>query len=227
MIARTSLEVVNKLRTIFYILFIIYLIYLIYDLFYIDSGRYQWTLFAIALILLPFAFEKLTRMYFPWEIKILIIVSLLLHTVGEFHRWYYTLPHFDKVSHMLSAAGIAYLVFIFIILVELYYGLEWKIPRIIFFLALMTASFAIFWEWWEIFSDAYFGSKFFWNMQDGIGDAAANMAGVIIVSVDVNKYLRKRSPKQIANDFIIPDESGQYAMKWAVLPTEKENGLDE
>ena len=70
MIARTSLEVVNKLRTIFYILFIIYLIYLIYDLFYIDSGRYQWTLFAIALILLPFAFEKVETAILAWFDKI-------------------------------------------------------------------------------------------------------------------------------------------------------------
>ena len=213
---------VNKLRTIFYISFFIYLLYFLYDFFYMESGRYLWTLFAISLILIPFAFEKLTRMYFPWEIKILIILSLLLHTAGEFHGWYYTLTHFDKISHMLSAAGIAYLVFIFIILVELYYGLVWKIPRIIVFIILMTASFALFWEWWEIFSDNYFGSKFFWDFRDGVGDAAANIAGAIIVSLDVNKYLKKRTYEEVAEDFIIPDEGGRYAMKWAFLPIEKE-----
>jgi hypothetical protein len=222
MITRTSIGEVKKLRTIFYILFFIYLLYLLYDFFYMESDRYLWTLFAISLILIPFAFERLTGMYFPWEIKILIVLSLLLHTAGEFHRWYYTLPHFDKISHILSAAGIAYLVFIFIILVELYYGLEWKIPRIIVFIILMTASFALFWEWWEIFSDNYFGSKFFWDFQDGIGDAAANIAGVIIVSLDVNKYLKKRTYEEVAEDFIIPDESGHYAMKWAFLPGKKE-----
>jgi hypothetical protein len=221
MITRASFGVINRLRTIFYALFFIYLVYLTYDLLYIESGRYLWTLFAIALIMIPFAFERLTGMYFPWEIKIVIVLSLLLHTAGEFHRWYYTLTHFDKISHMFSAAGIAYLVFLFIILVELYYGLEWKATRIIFFIILMTASFAFFWEWWEIFSDNYFGSKFFWDMQDGIGDAAANIAGAIIVSLDVNKYLKKRSPKEVAEDFIVPDGSGHYAIKWAVLPAEK------
>ncbi len=221
MIAKTSLGVINKLRITFYTLFSIYLLYLLYDLFCIDSGRYLWTLFAITLILIPFGFERLAGVYFPWEIKNVIIISLLLHTAGEFHRWYYTLTHFDKLSHMFSAAGIAYLVFLFIILIELYYGLEWKPTRIIFIIVLMTASFALFWEWWETFSDSYFGSKFFWDMQDGIGDAAANIAGAIIVSVDVNKYLKKRSPKEIAEDFIVADGCGHYAMKWAVLPNEK------
>jgi hypothetical protein len=221
MIARTSLGVINKIRIIFYTLFFIYLAYLAYDILYTLSGRYLWTLFAIALISIPFAFEKLTGLYFPWEIKTVIILSLLLHTAGEFHRWYYTLTHFDKLSHMVSAAGIAYLVFLFIILVELYYGLEWKIPRIIIVIVLMTFSFALFWEWWEIFSDNYFGSKFFWNLQDGIGDTTANIAGAIVVSIDVNKYLKKRSHEEVAEDFIIRDGSGHYAMEWAVLPREK------
>ncbi len=127
---------------------------------------------------------------------------------------------------MLSPFYIVYLVFIFIVLVELYYGLDWKVARITFFIVLMTLSFALFWEWWEIFSDNYFGSRFFWDMQDGIGDAAANITGAIIVSMDVNKYLKKRSPKEVAEDFIIADGRGDYSMKWAVLP-EKTRECDE
>lgn len=198
-------------------LFLIYLLYFFCDFFYQESGRYLWTLLAIIFITIPFGFERISGMYFPWEIKIVITLSLLLHTAGEFHRWYYTLMHYDKISHFASAAGIAYLVFLFIILIRLYYGLEWNARKMAFVIILMTCAFALFWEWWEIFSDSYFGSKFFWNMQDGVGDAAANIAGGIIVAWDTKNFLEVKSHEEIAQEFILRDENGHNALNWSTI----------
>jgi len=58
MVPRESFEKIKFLKIIFYSLLLIYILYLLYDLFRGDSGRYVWTIFAIALVLLPFAFEK-------------------------------------------------------------------------------------------------------------------------------------------------------------------------
>jgi hypothetical protein len=225
MIPRGEVERIQRLRWIFYSLLLIYILYLFRDLFLGDldqPGRFLWTAFAILLLLLPFAFERISEMYFPWEIKIVVVLSLLLHTMGEFHRWYYTLTHYDKLTHIVSAMGVAYLVFLFIIIIELYFGLEWSEHKAIFFIILMTLAFAFYWEWWEIFSDHYFGSKFFWNMQDGIGDTIANTIGAVFVAWNVSSYLRIRSCEEIANDFLMRD----VGFNWYVSPKDNEEGED-
>lgn len=225
MITKGSPEKIKWLGIVFWSLFIIYILYLYHDLFIGDMeqpGRYIWTLFAIGLVMLPFAFEKHIGMYIPWELKIIAILSLLLHTMGEFYRWYYTLTHYDKITHIVSAMGIAYLVFLFLILVRLYYGVDQKKWKIIFFMIILSMAFAFFWEGWEIFSDHYFGSKFFWNFQDGVGDTIANSIGAIIVAWSASSYLKSRSNKEIANDFILQHGSGHYKIRWAILPGESE-----
>jgi len=221
MILQGTSERIQLIRWVFYSLFAVYIGYLLHDLFIGDSnqtGRYLWTMFAIMLALFPFAFERLTSFYIPWELKVICVLSLLLHTMGEFHRWYYTLTHYDKITHIVSAMGVAYLVFLFIIVIQLYYGLNWGLNKVLFFILLMTIAFGLFWEWWEIFSDLYFGSKFFWNLQDGYGDWLANAIGALIVAWDSKRYLESRSYKDMANDFLIQDKNGQYKIKWEVLP---------
>jgi hypothetical protein len=175
-------------------------------------------MFAIVLIILPFLFESVSGLYVPWKIKNIIVLSLLFHTVGEVHRWYYNLPNYDKISHFISSVAIGYLVFLFIILIGLYYGLEWSIGKTAFFIIFLTMAFAFFWEWWELFSDAYFGSKFFWDMQDGFGDTIVNFSGAVLVAWDANRYLKGRTWKEIAGDFIRPDRRGHYRMRWEILP---------
>jgi hypothetical protein len=230
MIPRGEVERIQRLRWIFYSLLLIYILYLFRDLFLGDldqPGRFLWTAFAILLLLLPFVFERISGMYFPWEIKIVVVLSLLLHTMGEFHRWYYTLTHYDKITHIVSAMGVAYLVFLFIILIEIYYGLEWSEHKAIFFIILMTLAFAFYWEWWEIFSDHYFGSKFFWNMQDGIGDTIANTIGAVFVAWNVSSYLRIRSCEEIANDFLMRDEGRHFGFNWKVFPLDNKEQEDD
>ncbi len=225
MISKSSPEKIKLLSTVFWLLLVVYILYLSHDLFFGDTDqpdRYLWTIFAIFLLMLPFAFEKRIGMYVPWEIKIIAVLSLLLHTMGEFHRWYYTLTHFDKITHIVSAIGVAYLVFLFLILFGLYYGPGWKKERVMFFIILLTMSFAFFWEGWEIFSDHYFGSKFFWNFQDGVGDTIANSIGAIIVAWSAGSYLENRSDKEIANDFILQDGNGRYKIQWEIFPGKSE-----
>ncbi len=230
MILRGTTERIQVIHWVFYSLFAIYIVYLLHDLFIGDSdqpSRYLWTIFAILLVLLPFAFEKIMAFYIPWELKGLFVLALLLHTMGEFHRWYYTLTHYDKITHIVSAMGIAYLVFLFIILIQLYYGLNWGINKVLFFILIIAIAFGLFWEWWEIFSDLYFGSKFFWNLQDGYGDTLANIIGALIVALDCGRYLRPRSYKEITNDFLIQDSKGQYKIKWEILPEYGNIGSDQ
>jgi hypothetical protein len=172
----------------------------------------------LCLVLISFAFEKLTGFYIPWEMKVICVLALLLHTMGEFHGWYYTLTHYDKITHIVSAMGVGYLVFLFIIMVELYYGLDWNTNRILLFVVIMAVAFGLYWEWWEIFSDRYFRSRFFWNLQDGYGDWLANTIGALVVAWDARQYLESRSVKDIASDFLIQDERGQYKIRWQVLP---------
>ena len=115
------------------------------------------------------------------------------------------------------------LIFIFLIFIELYYGIEWKNNQAAFFIIMITICFALYWEWWELFSDHNYGSKFFWDMQDGIGDTIVNSAGAVIAAWDVGRYLKGRSREDIARDFIIEDENNGYKARWAILPAENDS----
>jgi hypothetical protein len=220
MISRRSEERTRNLHVIFYFLLVIYAFYMIYDIFIGDISRFLWSSFAVLLVALPFMFERYSGMYMPWEIKITIVLGLLLHTIGEVHRFYYILPNYDKISHFISSIAIGLLVFLFLIFIELYYGIEWSTTKVIIFVILLAMAFGLFWEGWEIFSDRYLGSKFFWNQMDGISDVIVDFFGAVYVAFMAGEYFKGRSLDEIAHDFLIRDEKGHYRWRWSVFPIE-------
>ena len=156
----TSNEIISNtkwLRIIFYCVVMIYILYFVYDIFLGSEklSRYLWAIYALFPILIPFYFERIAGVYIPWTIKIFLILSLLIHAIGEFQRYYYLYPNFDVISHLISSIAIASLVCLFVLYVLLYYGLEWKRSKIMFIIIFMTISFGLFYEWLEIFSDTY------------------------------------------------------------------------
>lgn len=205
---------VGSLRLCYCALFLIYVSYLLYDLLLGDIKRALWTMLAILLALLPFLFEGYFGMYFPWKIKIMIILSMLLHTAGEIHRWYYIYaPFYDKLSHIASSLAISYLIFLFIIFVTLYTELKWDGYKVIFFIIFLTMAFGFFWEWWELFSDQHFGSSFFWDMQDGVSDIIVDFLAASYVALSANDYLKNRSWKDMSRDFVRKDMEKFYGVK--------------
>jgi hypothetical protein len=209
-----SRENTEALRQICFVLFIVYIFYFLYDFFLGDEMRALWTLFAILLALIPFLFERYFGLYFPWIIKITIILSMLLHTAGEVHRWYYIYaPYYDKISHVVSTLAISYLIFFFIIFVILYTELKWTGNKVIFFIIFLTMAFAFFWEWWELFSDQYFGSGFFWDMPDGVSDIIVDFLAASYVALSANEYLKKRSWKEVSRDFVRTDMKKLYGLE--------------
>jgi hypothetical protein len=194
-------------------LFVIYISYFLYDIFLGNMMRALWTMLAITLALLPFLFESYFGMYFPWSIKIMVVLSLLLHTAGEVHRWYYIYaPYYDKISHIVSSLAISYLIFMFIIFVTLYTGLKWEGYKVIFFIIFLTMAFAFFWEWWELFSDQHFGSSFFWDMPDGVSDIIVDFIAALYVALFANSYLSNNSWKDVFRDFVTKDMKKIYGL---------------
>jgi hypothetical protein len=195
-------------------LFMIYISYFLYDIFFGNMMRALWTMLAITLALLPFLFESNFGMYFPWSIKIMVVLSLLLHTAGEVHRWYYIYaPYYDKISHIVSSLAISYLIFMFIIFVTLYTELKWDGYKVIFFIIFLTMAFAFFWEWWELFSDQHFGSSFFWDMPDGVSDIIVDFIAALYVALFANGYLSNKSWKDVSRDFVTKDMKKIYGLE--------------
>ena len=219
----TSNEIISNtkwLRIIFYCVVMIYILYFVYDIFLGSEklSRYLWAIYALFPILIPFYFERIAHVYIPWTIKIFLILSLLIHAIGEFQRYYYLYPNFDVISHLISSIAIASLVCLFIIFVLLYYGLEWKRSKIMFIIILMTVIFGLFYEWLEIFSDMYFGSKFSWELRDSTADIMVDSLGAILVAWYTNNYLKERTMRTVASDFLVPEIDGHYKLQWAILP---------
>jgi drug/metabolite transporter (DMT)-like permease len=168
--------------------------------------------------MIPFYFERIARVFIPWTIKIFLVLSLLIHAIGEFHRYYYLIPNFDSIAHLTSSIAIASLICLVILCVLLYYGLEWRRSKIVFIIIFMTVIFGVFYEWFEIFSYTYFGSQFSWELRDSTADIMVDSIGAILVAWHTNNYLKERTMRTVASDFVVPEIDGHYKSQWAILP---------
>ena len=69
------------------------------------------------------------------------------------------------------------------------------------------------------------GSRALTVKQAVIWAAVLNFCGAVLVAWDVNRYLKARTWKEIAGDFIRPEKRGHYRMRWEVLPPSETLGL--
>jgi VanZ family protein len=170
-----------------------------------DFTRSLWPLICIILTLIPFVFELKDKISLPFGLKMAVPFALFLHVAGGIMRWYWEVPFFDKLTHVVSAIALG------LILFTMYQYLDYleyvkKRPffkkRIRIFrtqeddvlagILVILVIFGMAWESIEYLIDMVFHTTYNLGLVDSVTDFAGDIIGVLIVI-----YLAHRSIETI------------------------------
>lgn len=159
-----------------------------------DVGRVRWGFIAVCIAVLPALAEFLTPIIFPWLMKWLITIPLILHMAGGLYGFYFTgYPVYDKIAHLAASVALAFIVFEVILIVARVTGARPSRPPVMALIFCLVISFSLAWEYAEYNLDVVSGSTFFLSFEDSVADMVFNTIGICIVLYWVSRYM-KREP---------------------------------
>jgi hypothetical protein len=168
-----------------------------------DILRAQWGFIALAIALLPAMAEYLTKVIFPWPMKFLITLSLILHIAGGIFGFYFSLyPLYDKIGHLISSMAIA---FVFFVMIMILAGLTGKhVSRTIAAIGIFVPVilFALAWEYAELNIDIIAGSTYYVDANDSFFDMVFNIIGASYIVLNIHAYMKKESLNSLYRRFI-------------------------
>lgn len=168
-----------------------------------DIFRARWGFVALAISLLPVVAEYLFRIIFPWPMKFLNTLALILHMAGGIFGFYFTLyPIYDKIAHLVSSMAIAFLFFVTIMIIG---GISGKdISRRVIVIGIFTAVmlFATAWEYAELYIDGMSRTTYFMTTDDSLLDTVFNLIGTSYIVLTINGYLKHESINSLYHRFI-------------------------
>jgi hypothetical protein len=168
-----------------------------------DIFRARWGFVALTIALLPALAEYFFRIIFPWPMKFLITLALILHMAGGIFEFYFTLfPIYDKIAHLVSSMAIAFLFFVTIMIITGITGKYISRPVIVIgiFVALMLVGSA--WEYMELYIDGMSKSTYFVTVNDSLLDMVFNLIGTSYIVLTINVYLKHESINSLYRRFI-------------------------
>jgi hypothetical protein len=159
-----------------------------------DIFRARWAFIAVALAMLPALCEWIIGIRFPWPMKFLITLALLMHMAGGIYLFYFTLyPIYDKACHLVAAMAIAFLVFIFILVLGGVTGRDFGRGAVIAWVFITAIVLGLAWEYAELLIDIRSGSTYFIDPYDSVFDMIFNIIATAYVAFNLNEYLKQES----------------------------------
>jgi hypothetical protein len=168
-----------------------------------DIFRVRWGFVALTIALLPALAEYFFRIIFPWPMKFLVTLALILHMAGGIFEFYFTLfPIYDKIAHLVSSMAIAFLFFVTIMIIAGITGKYISRPVIVIgiFVAVMLVGSA--WEYMELYIDGMSKSTYFVTVNDSLLDTVFNLIGTSYIVLTINVYLKHESINSLYRRFI-------------------------
>jgi uncharacterized membrane protein YjdF len=163
---------------------------------------------ALGLTLVPAVATHRWSITLPWQVNLLIVLSLYLHIAGEtrgFYMLYY--PYYDKIAHLISGITVSVLAFVIVLLLDRFSRLNLSRWMIVGFVVIAAMAMEGFWEIYEWLFDTFLGT----NLQHGLDDTMLDMifvlVGSVIVALAGNRYLSRFSKEEITDTLVIPEES--------------------
>lgn len=162
---------------------------------------------ALGLTLVPTVLTRRLSLTLPWEVNLLIALSLYFHIAGEirgFYDIYY--PYYDKIAHLVSGITVSVLAFVIVLLLDRFSRLNLSRWMIVGFIIIAAMAMEGFWEIYEWTFDTILGT----NLQHGLDDTMLDMIFVLIGSIVValagNRYLSRYSKEEITGRMVTPGE---------------------
>ena len=159
-----------------------------------DIFRARWAFIAAALALLPALCEWIIGIRFPWLMKFLLTLALLMHMAGGIFLFYFTLyPVYDKVCHLVAAMAITFLLFIFTLVLGGLTGRNFRRETVIASIFIAVLVLGLGWEYAEFRLDIRSGSTYFINPYDSVFDMIFNIIATAYMAANFNEYLKQES----------------------------------
>lgn len=157
---------------------------------------------ALTLSLIPTILKRNYQITLPLVLDILIVASLLLHIGGGLVDAYHTIPNYDSLAHFTSAFFVAFLSFVVIYTLHIYWAsLKMDKYAMALLVVFCTIAFGVVWEFNEWVSDLVFHTFEQWGYTDTIKDLAINaLAGTIMAIIGVS-MIKKGSFDTLTEDF--------------------------
>lgn len=160
---------------------------------------------AFLLTLAPSLMTRNMRLCLPWEVNLLITVSLYLHVMGHVGGYYVTLaPYYDKLTHLVSSATVALLAFSLAALAGHRGDVRLTKPAIIVFILASTLAAGAVWEIYEFVVDQVFGTNLQLGNADTMWDLIMDLIGAVIVAGFAAVVLEKEEEDRFIRIFAGP-----------------------
>ncbi len=158
-----------------------------------DIGIYfipaQWELWTFASFggviigLIPLYIKRKYGIVTPWSLILAIYISIWIHTIGGVFDIYHTVPYFDKYTHFLSCAVLAFLAFTVTYLLNKHLeSFKVNLWGMLIIMILFTSAMGVFWEFGQFFVDQFLGMKEQNDLFNTMTDLLADVAGAMIIA---------------------------------------------
>ncbi|MFQ5735542.1 MAG: hypothetical protein ACE5GY_01595 [Thermodesulfobacteriota bacterium] len=176
------------------------------------NGQYLFTLAivaAVVLSLVPSAVQHNYNITLPFELDLLITLSIFMHTfMGEWLDFYQRLGVWDQILHLYGSAVVGLLAFVTVYTLHYTKRLRLTLPLIAFFSIAIAMAAGGIWEIGEFSVDKLFAR----HTQDGLDDTMMDLiddliGGVVISALGLlyvkysNIGARKRMARPIGEVF--------------------------
>lgn len=182
--------------SIAYVLQVLILLTAIYTF---GTGTYPLALcgfIAFGLTLAPYMITRRPDITLPWEINLLIALSL--HLAGGAGGWYGIFPRYDTAADLISGITVAVLGFVIVFLIYRFSHLRPTPMVTVYFIVLFTMGLGGVFEIYEFVFDRFLGTSLQYGLNDTMLDLVFDFMGAIIIALIGSYYLLKRSEKGIA-----------------------------
>ena len=187
----------------YYLTIVVLFLFAVSGIIYQDTYRAVWGFCAVLLVALADLVERRRGWIFPWPVKFLIGLSLVMHIGGGIESWYFSLyPIYDKIAHLVAAITIAYLTFLLLLFLDYYDIVHLGRRTIIFIIVFVTLFFGFSWEIAEWSIDQNLLSTYWVNLNDSIFDTIFNIIGVGFIAFHANEYLKLEPPEKVYTRFV-------------------------
>ena len=163
---------------------------------------------GLGLTLVPTVITRRLSITLPWQVNLLIAISLYLHIAGEirgFYMLYY--PYYDKVAHFVSGMTVSVLAFVAVLLLDRFSRLNLSRWMIVGFIVIAAMATGAFWEIYEWVFDTFLGTDLQHGLDDTMLDMIFVLIGAVIVAIAGGHYLSRSSKEEITEKLVAPEES--------------------
>jgi hypothetical protein len=156
---------------------------------------------AIIISLVPTILKRNYQITLPLILDILITFALLLH-VGGGLLGAYEIPNYDTLTHFISSFLVAFLAFVIIYILHVYWdGLIMDKYAMAFLVVITTIAMGVVWEFNEWITDLIFGTTEQLGYTDTIKDLFIDtIAGIAMAIIGVT-MIKHGSFDSITKDF--------------------------